>query len=218
MAYARPYLAPDVPIAVQQPTTLFAPLSDAERADSLRRTLADGPDGPPWVFAYGALLWAPIFRYDQVVWGEVEGFGRSFCIWTVEARGTLEHPGLGLGLRPAKGGVRGRCYQLHPDALDAGLHRLWQREMYTGVYAPRWVTTKTATGNVTALTFVVDPAHPQFAGDVAADVAATLIRRATGQFGSCRDYLASTVAELARAGIDDQDLNDLLRRVDALNP
>ena len=41
-------------------------LSDEERAESLRATMARAPDhGEVWVFGYGSLMWNPSFSYVE---------------------------------------------------------------------------------------------------------------------------------------------------------
>jgi cation transport regulator ChaC len=44
----------------------------------------------------------------------------------------------------------------------------------------------------------------------------TIIAAAHGEFGSCREYLANTVTELAVLGIEEPGLTALLQEVDAI--
>jgi len=64
--------------------------------------------------------------------------------------------------------------------------------MWTGVYDPVWVTINTDDGPAAALTFVVNPQHPQFSGDLTPAEAARHIALAEGAFGTCRDYFYAT--------------------------
>ena len=90
------------------------------------------------------------------------------------------------------------------------LSALWEREMWTGIYQPRWVELQTDEGPVDAIAFVVDAGHPQFAGDLPPAEQAERIAAASGAFGSCHEYLAQTVRSLAEHGCPDDDLTALL--------
>jgi cation transport protein ChaC len=195
----------------------FAPLPDAVRAESLRAFMAARPRrAETWVFAYGSLIWDPCFAHVECRPATLAGYRRGFNIWTALARGTPEIPGLGLGLEAGDEGCRGVAYRLDPALDPEGLRALWRREMFTGVYAPHWLTVDADGKPAEAIVFVVTPGHPQYAGALPRDATAEIIARARGQRGTCRDYLAHTVRALAEVGIDDGDLKDLLARVDAL--
>ena len=127
-----------------------------------------------------------------------------------------EQPGLGLGLREAPGSqCRGLCLTSEVELpRGAALDALWEREMWTGIYRPRWVRLQTGGKTVDAIAFVVDPDHPQFAGDLPVADQAARIARAGGAFGSCRDYLAQTVRALDRHGCPDPALAALLELTD----
>lgn len=166
-----------------------------------------------WLFAYGSLMWNPCFEYDFDHAGVVDLYRREFTIWTALARGTPDRPGLGLALEPGAGKCEGRVFRLSRAKRDEGLRAIWDREMATGIYQPRWLTVATADGDKRALGFVPDPTHPQYAGAFSPDETADIIAGATGKFGSCADYLAETVAALSRLGIDDPELSTLLSLV-----
>ena len=55
--------------------------------------------------------------------------------------------------------------------------------------------------------------HPQFAGDLPRDKAASIIMEAEGKGGLNRDYLINTVQELDRHGYAEPDLRALLAEV-----
>jgi cation transport protein ChaC len=92
---------PEIP-----PEAHFTPLGDdafAELADGL----LDGPrSAPVWVFAYGSLIWKPVFAPDAVRRGIAHGWHRAFTLRIERFRGTPEHPGLMMALAP---GGRCRC-------------------------------------------------------------------------------------------------------------
>ncbi len=194
----------------------FPRLSDQARAASLAATMAAAPvAGQVWVFAYGSLIWDPCFAYAERRLGALAGYRRSFCFWSISARGTPERPGLGMALVEAADRCHGLAYRLAPADLDAGLEALWAREMAGGVYQPVWLPVATDDGDVQAIVFTAERAHDQFSGPLSVDETAAHIAAASGTRGPCRDYLARVVASLAALGLRDAALDDLLRRVDA---
>lgn len=194
----------------------FEPLSAEGRAASLRETLAARPgSGDVWLFGYGGLMWDPRIRYAVARPARIAGWRRGFCIWTLLARGTPERPGLALALDRG-GACDGMAFRIAAAEVDVALRQVWDREMYTGVYRPRWLPAAVDGAEVDAIAFTVERRHRQYAGAMPADVAARYIARAHGENGACRDYLANTVRHLARLGIDEPDLRDLLRRVDEI--
>jgi cation transport protein ChaC len=71
-------------------------------------------------------------------------------------------------------------------------------------------------GEVEAYTFVADPSHRQFAGDLGVERSAEIIMEARGIAGLNRDYLINTVRHLEREGFADERLHPLLKRVEYL--
>ncbi len=202
----------------KRPSDYFEELTAAARAASLRATLAARPtQAEIWVFAYGSLIWRPCFDHAERHAATLADYRRRFSVWTLIARGSPAAPGLALALEAAAGHrCHGVAYCLDPNTATAGLEALWQREMLTSIYQPRWVSVALAGRVVPAIGFVADPTDPQYAGTLSPAEQAALIATAHGQFGSCRDYLANTVAELATLGIEEPELSALLRAVDAL--
>ncbi len=194
----------------------FEPLSAEARAASLRDTLAARPEsGDVWLFGYGGLMWDPRINHVEARPARIAGWHRSFCIWTLLARGTPERPGLALALDRG-GACDGMAFRIAEADTDDALRQVWDREMYTGIYRPRWLPATVDGVEVDAIAFTVEHTHPQYAGALSPDTAARYIARAHGENGACRDYLANTVRHLAALGIDEPDLRDLLRRVDEI--
>ena len=192
----------------------FSHLTPCERKRSLQCTIESAPDPEAiLLFAYGSLIWRPCFEVQSTCKAILHGYRRDFCVYTVEARGTSDNPGLGLGLRVDSGSCEGVLLLLPADGRSEALNSIWEREMLTAVYQPQWVSVEVATKVSTALTFVVDESHPQCAGDLSEEAQAAMIGSATGQLGSCRDYLVNTINALRNAGIHDPTLENLLRRV-----
>jgi len=200
----------------------FPPLSDAIRRASLHRFFAASTDRDAvWLFTYGSLMWNPAFEPAETRVGTLAGYRRALNVWTAHARGTPEKPGLALGLAAgdltAGKECRGLLYRLNSNRLDDDLAAIWDREMYTGIYRPEWLPVQCdAGGPVTAICFVTDTNHPQFAEPTTTDAAAHLIAQATGKFGSCREYLAETLKSLHQQGIEEPALSKILERVTEL--
>ena len=178
-------------------------LTDEQLSVSLNRTLSARPKGAGWwVFAYGSLLWNPIFPVAESRPALLRGLHRRFCLWSLASRGSPAQPGLVLGLMPG-GACRGVVYRLPaPLALDE-LHLLWRREMVVGSYEPRWVNLDCGSRRVVGLAFVVKRDHPQFAGDLGVEQQSVVIARACGHLGSSLDYLERTRVALAAHGVVD---------------
>lgn len=195
----------------------FLPLTAAARAASLSRTLSSAPDDI-WVFAYGSLIWKPAFPVAERRRAALHGARRSFCIWSVLARGTPDRPGLGLGLvaEPAAR-CEGVALKIRSGLRDEALATLWEREMWTDVYFPVWRDLETAEGPLRAIVFEVNTESRQYAGALSDGEVVRLIRAAQGKFGTCRDYLRETVSALRQCGIACEMLSKLDEAVNGTN-
>jgi len=190
-------------------------LSDEQLSDSLTTTLAAKPKGAGWwVFAYGSLLWNPLFPVAEMRPAMLTGLHRRFCLWSLASRGTRDQPGLVLGLDRG-GACRGVAMRLPaPLALDE-LHLLWRREMVANAYRPTWVRLDADAREVVALTFVVRRGHPQYAGKLSLDKQVEVLDCACGAFGTSLDYLERTRVALVSHGIVDPYLERLAARLAA---
>jgi len=190
-------------------------LTDEQLSESLTKTLNEKPKGAGWwVFAYGSLLWNPLFPFAESRRASVHGLHRRFCLLSLASRGTPHAPGLVLGLDRG-GSCRGVAYRLPaPLAMDE-LHLLWRREMVTGAYSPRWLHVDCEGRPQIALGFVVRRGHAQYTRKLTIDEQAAVIARASGAFGSSADYLERTRVSLATHGIVDLYLERLATRVAA---
>lgn len=188
-------------------------LTDEQLSASLTKTLHAKPKGAGWwVFAYGSLLWNPLFPFLESRRASVHGLHRRFCLWSLASRGKPDAPGLVLALDRG-GSCRGVVYRLPaPCAMDE-LHLLWRREMVTGAYEPRWLNVEAEGRHVIALAFVVKHDHPQYTRKLTIDEQAEVIAHACGAFGSSADYLERTRVALATHGVTDPYLERLALRV-----
>ncbi|MGB8276215.1 MAG: gamma-glutamylcyclotransferase [Alphaproteobacteria bacterium] len=168
-----------------------------------------------WLFAYGSLMWERDFPHLEARAALLSGFRRAFCIHSHVYRGTSERPGLVLGLLRG-GSCRGVAFRLDASRAEATLAAITEREMVTGVYAPRFLpvtllaTPATRARRVKAYAFVADPKHAQFAGALPLARQAELIREASGERGTARAYLEDTLKHLRAQGIRDAELERLL--------
>ena len=203
---------------IDGPEQPYCELSDEARAESQWRIMASAPSGDGvWVFGFGSLMWNPCFSFTEHRPASITGYERKFHIWTTKARGTPDMPGLGLCLEKADRECRGVAYRLADDHLEDSLDALWCREMTTGIYEPAWCEIEFETGDaMQAITFVVNHTSRQYVGPMPMQQMAPIIARASGEYGTCRDYLSMTIAVMADLGVRDPELDELLRMVDAL--
>lgn len=190
-------------------------LPDEERMASLRATLAEAPaKGDVWVFGYGSLIWNPAFHFVEKRTARIHGYHRRFCLWTPLGRGTMDNPGLMLGLERG-GACRGVIFRIAEDAVETELDILWRREMFTGAYRPTWMSAQSHGESFSAIAFVINREHSRYAGRLSDDQVAHHIATAEGPMGACRDYLFETVAHLTELGIRDRGLEAMAAKVRA---
>ena len=184
-------------------------ISEQEFNASFERILADwNPARDLWVFCYGSLIWNPLFHYDQRQNVAVHGFHRSFCLRSRHGRGSVEQPGLLLGL-DFGGSCNGVALRIPAAQVRHELMLVWRREMAIGSYAPRWIAARAGKKTLQAVAFVVNHAHPHYAGKLPLDTVIKTLATAKGRFGSGADYLYQTVDCLADHGINDAYLTKL---------
>ncbi|HYF56506.1 MAG TPA: gamma-glutamylcyclotransferase [Salinarimonas sp.] len=168
-------------------------------------------DGDLWVFGYGSLMWRPGFPYGERASALVTGFHRALCVLSHVHRGTPERPGLVLGLD--RGGTcRGVAFRVAAADRAATIAYLREREQVTAVYLEIEVEAVLDDGRrVSALTYAVDPAHPQYAGDLPHAELLRHVRQGMGRSGANPDYVRSTYAHLIEIGVEDEVLARLVR-------
>jgi len=171
-------------------------------------------DGNFWVFGYGSLMWRPGFDYLDRQPATLHGWHRAMCILSTHYRGCPERPGLVLGLDRG-GSCRGVAFRVAPDKAAQVQKYLYDREMITEVYTPRFAVAHLADGTKQPVyIFTVRKDHEQYSGRLTPQQAARLILQGHGHSGSSRDYLAQTVEHMSALGISRSELHHLLRLVD----
>lgn len=179
-------------------------------------TYRDGDD--LWVFGYGSLLWAPCFAPCEQVHARLDGWRRSFCMWSIHHRGTAETPGLVLALDAAPtSGCDGVAFRMEAkDAPDA-LAELRARELVSSAYREVWLPVRLRDGrDVSAVTYVISRDHAQYAAHLTLTQQAEIIARAHGGRGANSDYLLNTVAHLHKIGLRDAELEELAERLETV--
>jgi glutathione-specific gamma-glutamylcyclotransferase len=164
---------------------------------------------PVWIFGYASLLWRPEFEAAEHRSARVHGWHRALRMRSRVNRGSPEQPGLVFALLPG-GSCQGMVFKLRPDTAQADFRRLWDREMPTGVYDPRWLPCRTTQGTVAALAFTLSRRSPNHTGRLADEHLGHILRHATGRYGSTLDYLVDTARELRRRGIVDKEVERLV--------
>lgn len=179
-----------------------------------------------WVFGYGSLMWDPGFRPAEAIKARLTGYSRSFCLRSINYRGTEDAPGLVLGLDEDPGAeCCGLALRIPEDEHDAVIAYLRKRELDTGAYREEAVPVALEDGRtVEAIAYVMQRDHWQYVGGLCPREQARIIARARGGRGPNYEYLFNTARHLTEIGLADKLLNKLsedVRRLldkDQLNP
>ncbi|AWP81415.1 gamma-glutamylcyclotransferase [Bordetella bronchiseptica] len=186
-----------------------------ERRASLDTALREWRDGEDvWVYGYGSLIWRPDFDFVERRLATLHGHHRALCLWSRVNRGTPECPGLVFGLDRG-GSCRGVVYRLAGRQVPDYFPALWDREMSTGAYLPRWLRCATEHGPVNALVFIMNRANPAYIRALPEPELLAIVRRASGRYGPCTEYVVQTAQALRQAGIRDARLEQIARQLEA---
>src|SRR3981189_2701365 len=193
-------------------------LSDAEQGAWLRAILdRHETDADVWLFGYGSLVWNPIVHYEERRVARLHGFHRSFCLWSHVNRGSLQRPGLVLGLA-SRGSCRGVTYRIAAHHAAEELRLLWRREMVLGAYAPRWAKIDSGGETLRAVAFFVNRSHPNYTGKLPLETVIKTLVSARGQLGTPAEYLLAAGRGLIEHGARAPYLTQLRKRVLAVHP
>ena len=161
-----------------------------------------------WVFGYGSLMWRPGFKHDETVPARLTGYHRSLCVYSYVHRGTPEQPGLVLGLDRG-GSCRGIAFRVPGQYKNEVIEYLRAREQVTMVYREVNIPILLENSNkhrVTALCYLVDRKHVQYAGVLPKEKQLELINQSSGQSGPNPEYVINTNSHLEKLGIKDHHL------------
>lgn len=167
--------------------------------------------GDLWVFGYGSLMWRPGFDFEERVPARLVGEHRALCVYSFVHRGTPEKPGLVLGLDRG-GACRGIAFRVAENNRAAVIAYLREREQVTSVYREVmrsvWLEND-ARQRVSALVYVVDRGHVQYAGRLSLAEQHRHVLQGHGQSGLNRDYVTATVKAIEAEGFRDTQLHQL---------
>ncbi|MFC3168559.1 gamma-glutamylcyclotransferase [Paracoccus fontiphilus] len=168
-----------------------------------------------WVFGYGSLIWDPGFAPVERARAWVTGYARSFCLRSIQHRGTSERPGLVLGLdEQPDGECGGLALGIADSDHDEVLAYLRARELVTDAYRETILPLRLEDGRrVEALAYVMRRDHWQYAGGLDLSEQARIIARAQGGRGPNAEYLFNTAAHLAQIGLADAVMDHLTDEV-----
>jgi glutathione-specific gamma-glutamylcyclotransferase len=165
--------------------------------------------GDLWVFGYGSLMWRPGFDVVERVHARLIGMHRALCVFSFVHRGTPERPGLVLGLDHG-GMCRGIAFRVAASARASTIAYLRAREQVTSVYREtmrRIVLEDEARRQVTALCYIVDRGHIQYAGRLTVAEQLHYVRQGHGRSGPNRDYVLETVRALEALGYRETEMH-----------
>src|ERR1700682_3177520 len=167
--------------------------------------------GDLWVFGYGAPRGRPGFEFIEQVPARLIGEHRALCVYSFDHRGTPEQPGLVLGLDRG-GACRGVAFRVAAKQRSDTIDYLRSREQTTHVYREVmrsvWLEDE-ARQRVSALAYVVDRGHVQYAGRLSLTEQVRYVRQGHGRSGNNRDYVLSTVKSIEAQGFRDPQLHQL---------
>jgi glutathione-specific gamma-glutamylcyclotransferase len=167
-----------------------------------------------WVFGYGSLMWNPGFAFEEHSPATVFGYRRSLCVRSWVHRGTRENPGLVLGLDRG-GACKGMAFRVSDENRSSVIAYLRERELVTHVYLEKTLPMRLENGRrVTALTYVIDRTHEQYAGDLSESQSAEIVLSASGRSGSNPDYVMNTVAHLRHMKIHDHRMEAIVAEME----
>src|SRR6201997_3401078 len=172
---------------------------------------ADFPKGDLWGFGYGSLIWRPGLGFIGRVPARLIGEHRALCVYSFVHRGTPEKPGLVLGLDRG-GACRGVAFRVAEKNRAETIGYLREREQVTSVYREVkrsvWLENE-ARQRVSALAYVVDRGHVQYAGRLSLTEQLHYVQQGHGRSGNNRDYVLSTVKSIEAQGFRDEQLHQL---------
>jgi glutathione-specific gamma-glutamylcyclotransferase len=175
--------------------------------------LGETAHGDLWVFGYGSLMWRPGFAYSFRCKAMLRRWRRSLCIYSHIYRGTPDRPGLVLGLDRG-GACPGVAFRVEARLREPTIRYLREREQVTAVYVELMVPVELESGErVSAITYVADRLHPQYAGRLTREAMLERVRNGSGASGDNADYVTETHDHLLAIGVRDRDLEWLAGRL-----
>ncbi len=176
--------------------------------------------GDLWVFGYGSLMWRPGFDFLEQRPARLNGAHRALCVISHVHRGSPEKPGLVLGLDRG-GSCRGIAFRVDRQKREQVIQYLREREQVTSVYLEKFRQVDLLDGDrarVSAVCYLVDRGHSQYAGALTLEEQLTYVKRGHGKSGNNPDYVLATVEALKSLGIRDRELEWLADQLKSERP
>ena len=156
-------------------------------------------------------MWRPGFAFEERRLARVNGYHRALCVYSHVHRGTPERPGLVLGLDRG-GACKGIAFRVAAKRRCGTIDYLRGREQTTNVYREVmrsvWLENE-ARQRVSAMAYVVDRGHVQYAGRLSLTEQLRYVQQGHGRSGNNRDYVLSTVKSIEAQGFRDAQLHRL---------
>ena len=168
-----------------------------------------------YVFGYGSLIWDPGFEFEASELAEIKNYKRSFSMWSIHHRGTIDKPGLVLALEKAPNkNCKGIAFKISSKHSLQVLRYLRDRELVSSAYEEIEVEIELARSKrlVKAITFVINNDHDQYC-QLTLDEQARVIAEAEGGRGRNDEYLFNTEKKLTELGIISSDMRYLVQQV-----
>jgi cation transport regulator ChaC len=170
-----------------------------------------------WVFGYGSLVWRPAFDHLERAPAYLRDFARRFWQGSPDHRGTPRAPGRVVTLVREAGAVCwGVAYRVAPDAWEAALRRLDERE--SGGFERVRVDlgfADAARRPAPGLVYVAPAGNPNFLGPAPVEEIARQVLHARGRSGSNADYVMRLADALREIDADDPHVFELAERIAA---
>jgi len=167
-----------------------------------------------WVFGYGSLMadgWEVPHGCTRRCHASLPGFSRAFDKASTESRGSREHPAPTLRLVVSDGACQGVAFEFSDSARARVIADLTRREGNTFPLREKQVRLEDGQ-TVTALVPVYE-GKQLIDGKSLYEIAAMAIA-AKGIRGTGVQYVRDVAGHLARAGIDDPAITNLLREIE----
>ena len=168
-----------------------------------------------YVFGYGSLIWDPGFIFETSEIAELKGYKRSFSMWSIHHRGTVDRPGLVLALEQhMNSSCKGVVFEVSPKNSSQALLYLRERELVSSAYEETEVEINLSSlkQSIKAITFVIKKDHDQYC-QLTLDEQARVIAQAEGGRGRNDEYLLNTEEKLMELGIISSDMRYLVQQV-----
>lgn len=195
---------------------LWTALTDEDYTAIAQKLSDEAGSEPPWVFAYGSLIWKPGFESDARQRATAYGWHRAFTLKINRWRGSPVQPGLMMAL--SRGGrCDGMIYRMPEEDRLAQIERVLRREVdsHEMLASIRWLKVKTPEGEKKVLCFWVGHTERSTLPLLPLPEVAKILARACGHGGSGAEYLYNTVVHLEDFGIRDRNLWRLQKLVAA---